>query len=261
MQNYLQILEALRKQGIKKGDRTGTGTYSLFGPMLHADLRDGFPLLTTKKVHYPSIVYELLWFLRGDTNIKYLHDNGVTIWDEWADEDGELGPVYGNQWRTWGGRGIDQLQMVIDSLRHDPDGRRHIVSAWNVQDIEHMALPPCHLLYQFYVGNGFLSCKMYQRSADYFLGVPFNLASYALLTLLVAHILGLKPGMVIISFGDCHLYTNHWEQAEEQLRREPKKLPRVRISPSVQSIDHLTFEDFELIGYDSHPAIKAPISK
>ena len=250
-------------QGLQKGDRTGTGTLSVFGYQIRFDLGQGFPLLTTKKLHLRSIIYELLWFLAGDTNIKYLHDNGVTIWDEWADENGELGPIYGYQWRSWpapDGRHIDQISNVIDHIRRNPDSRRHIVSAWNVADVDKMKLPPCHALFQFYVGDGKLSCHLYQRSADVFLGVPFNIASFALLTLMIAQVCDLQPGDFIHTFGDVHLYLNHIEQAKLQLTREPRSLPEMRLNPAVKSIFDFHYEDFTLVNYDPHPGIKAPIA-
>jgi thymidylate synthase len=263
MQEYLDLLKDVRKNGTFKPDRTETGTYSVFGRQLRVDLSKGFPLLTTKKIHLKSILHELLWFLQGSTNIRYLQENGVRIWNEWADDDGELGPVYGYQWRSWptqDGGHIDQLAEVIESLRKNPHSRRHIVSAWNVADVPHMALPPCHLLFQFYVADGKLSCQLYQRSADVFLGVPFNIASYSILTLMVAQIVGLAPGEFIHTFGDVHLYSNHVDQADEQLAREPKPLPRMILNPSVRKIDDFHFENFTLEGYDPHPRIKAPIA-
>lgn len=268
MQQYLDLLRRVYEHGAPKGDRTGTGTRSVFGHQMRFDLADGFPLVTTKKVHTKSILHELLWFLRGDTNISYLQENGVSIWDEWADEDGDLGPVYGKQWRSWtvagedlhGPRTIDQIAEVIDEIKGEPDSRRLIVSAWNVADLPDMALPPCHLLFQFYVANGKLSCQLYQRSADIFLGVPFNIASYALLTMMVAQVTGLEPGDFIHTLGDAHLYDNHLAQAQTQLAREPRPLPQMRIDPSVQSIDDFRYEHFTLEGYDPHPAIKAPVA-
>jgi thymidylate synthase len=299
MIQYLDLLRHVLEHGKFKADRTGTGTYSVFGAQTRFDLRKDFPLLTTKKLHLRSIIYELLWFLRGDTNVRYLQENKVTIWDEWADEKGNLGPVYGKQWRHWtkstprsrekdsaeestlfdlsefsdgvnvtsaGSRvrgkqnGIDQIEQVIQQIKKNPDSRRLIVSAWNVADIDGMALPPCHCLFQFYVSKGELSCQLYQRSADIFLGVPFNIASYALLTLMIAQVCGLKPGEFIHTFGDLHLYANHVEQAKLQLSREPRRLPRMKLNPAVKKIDDFKFEDFELIGYDPHPAIKAPIA-
>jgi thymidylate synthase len=249
--------------GVRKDDRTGTGTLSVFGHQMRFDLAQGFPLLTTKKVHTRSIIHELLWFLRGDTNIRYLKENGVSIWDEWADANGDLGPVYGSQWRSWpapDGRRIDQISEVVRDIRHNPDSRRLIVSAWNVAEIGHMALPPCHLLFQFYVANGRLSCQLYQRSADIFLGVPFNIASYALLTLMIAQVTGLKPGEFIHTLGDAHLYLNHLEQAQTQLAREPRPLPSMRLNPEKTSLFDFTFDDFELLNYDPHPSIKAPVA-
>lgn len=246
-----------------KGDRTGTGTQSIFGHQMRFDLSEGFPALTTKKLYLRAIIHELLWFLKGDTNIKYLHDNKVTIWDEWADENGDLGHIYGYQWRSWptpGGGHIDQIANVVDSIKHNPDSRRHIVSAWNVADIGNMALPPCHAMFQFYVADGKLSCQLYQRSADVFLGVPFNIASYALLTMMMAQVTGLRPGDFIHMLGDAHLYLNHMEQVGEQLKREPKKLPEMKLNPAVRSIFDFVYEDFTLEGYDAWPTIKASIA-
>ncbi len=263
MIQYLTLLEKIRSEGVVKGDRTGTGTKSIFGYQMRFDLSEGFPVLTTKKLHLRSIIHELLWFLRGDTNIEYLRDNKVTIWDEWAGADGDLGPVYGYQWRSWpspDGTHIDQIAAVVDSLRNNPDSRRHIVSAWNVADIGKMALPPCHLLFQFYVANGRLSCQLYQRSADVFLGVPFNIASYALLTMMMAQVTGLEPGDFVHTLGDAHLYLNHMEQVTEQLVRTPKKLPVMKLNPAVKSIFDFRFEDFSLEGYEADPTIKAPIA-
>ena len=300
MIQYLDLLRHVLEHGKFKADRTGTGTYSVFGAQTRFDLRKDFPVLTTKKLHLRSIIYELLWFLRGERTIRYLQENKVTIWDEWADEKGDLGPVYGKQWRNWvktqsrprkssdpsssqatlfdlgesgdetivtpaGPRvrskhGIDQIATVIEQIKKNPDSRRLIVSAWNVADIDSMALPPCHALFQFYVREGELSCQLYQRSADIFLGVPFNIASYALLTLMVAQVCGLKPGDFVHTFGDLHLYANHVEQAKLQLSREPRPLPQMKLNPAVKNIDHFKFEDFELVGYDPHPAIKAPIA-
>ena len=263
MKQYLELLDHVLRRGVAKDDRTGTGTLSLFGYQARFDLREGFPALTTKKLHLRSIIHELLWFLAGDTNLRYLHDNKVTIWDEWADAHGDLGPIYGFQWRSWpapDGRSIDQIARLVDGLRENPDSRRHIVSAWNVADIERMALPPCHCLFQFWVAEGGLSCQLYQRSADVFLGVPFNIASYALLTMMVAQVCGLEARELVHTFGDVHLYRNHVEQAETQLARSPRPLPRMWINPEVRSIFDFRFEDFRLEGYDPHPAIKAPIA-
>ncbi len=260
---YLDLLRHVRSHGKFKADRTGTGTYSLFGAQARFDLRSSFPLLTTKKVHTRSIIYELLWFLRGETNIQYLQDNGVSIWNEWADAQGNLGRVYGAQWCDWrtaDGRSIHQIDQLIRQIRANPDSRRLIVSAWNPGEIETMALPPCHTLFQFYVSDGELSCQLYQRSADIFLGVPFNIASYALLTLMVAQVCGLKPGEFIHTFGDLHLYSNHLEQADLQLSRPPRPLPQMKLNAAVQDIHEFRFEDFELVGYDPHPAIKAPVA-
>jgi thymidylate synthase len=263
MQPYLDLVRHILDHGAKKGDRTGTGTLSLFGHQLRFDLGAGFPLLTTKKLHLRSIIYELLWFLKGETNVRYLNENKVTIWDEWAAADGELGPIYGYQWRSWpaaDGRHIDQITAVIEAIKRDPDSRRHIVSAWNVADIDKMALAPCHALFQFYVANGRLSCQLYQRSADVFLGVPFNIASYALLTMMVAQVCGLGAGDFIVTFGDVHLYLNHLEQAREQLGRDPRPLPMMTLNPEVKNIFDFKFSDFTLENYDPHPAIKAPIA-
>ena len=260
---YLDLLREVLERGARKSDRTGTGTLSVFGRQLRFGLADSFPLLTTKKLHAKSIFTELLWFLRGDTNVKWLQERGVSIWNEWADENGELGPVYGYQWRHWRtleGKEIDQIAQVIASLRSKPDSRRHIVTAWNPADIDDMALPPCHLLFQFYVANGRLSCQMYQRSADLFLGVPFNIASYAALTLMVAQVTGLKPGEFILTLGDAHLYLNHLEQAREQVTRTPRPFPRLRLNPAVKELLDFRYEDFTLDAYDPHPAIKAPIA-
>ena len=256
-------MQHILDEGTNKADRTGTGTLSVFGAQLRFDLQQGFPLLTTKKVHLKSIIHELLWFLKGDTNIAYLKEHGVTIWDEWADEQGELGPVYGHQWRSWpaaDGRHIDQISKVLEEIRRNPDSRRLIVSAWNVADIDRMALAPCHAFFQFYVADGRLSCQLYQRSADFFLGVPFNIASYSLLTMMVAQVCGLKPGDFVHTFGDCHLYLNHLDQAREQLSRQPKMLPRMVINPDVTSLFDFQYDDFSLVGYDPHPAIKAPVA-
>jgi len=263
MKQYLDLMRHVRDHGNRKEDRTGTGTLSVFGYQMRFDLAEGFPLVTTKKVHLRSIVHELLWFLKGDTNIKYLHDNNVTIWDEWADENGDLGPVYGSQWRSWptaDGRSIDQISQAVDTLRNNPDSRRIIVSAWNVGEIETMALPPCHAFFQFYVADGKLSCLLYQRSADIFLGVPFNIASYALLTMMMAQVTGLEAGEFVHTFGDAHLYLNHLEQTDLQLSREPKPLPVMAINPDVSDLFAFVFDDFELRDYDPHPHIKAPVA-
>jgi len=263
MRQYLELLQKILDEGAEKGDRTGTGTLSLFGEQMRFDLADGFPSLTTKRLHWPSIAHELLWFLRGDTNVAYLRANGVTIWDEWADEHGELGPVYGHQWRSWPARDggtIDQMAWLVDEIRRNPDSRRLIVSAWNVADIEHMALPPCHCLFQFYVARGRLSCHLYQRSADVFLGVPFNVASYALLTHLLAAETDLVPGDFVHSFGDVHLYANHVAQARLQLSRAPRPLPRLRLARRADSLFGYRFEDLILDGYDPHPGIKAAVA-
>ncbi|NNF78916.1 MAG: thymidylate synthase [Rhizobiales bacterium] len=263
MKQYLDLMRHVRETGAQKGDRTGTGTLSVFGHQMRFDLAQGFPLVTTKRLHLKSIIYELLWFLKGDTNIAYLKDNGVRIWDEWADENGDLGPVYGHQWRSWptpDGRQIDQIAAVVESLKNAPNSRRHIVCAWNVADVDQMALPPCHCLFQFYVADGRLSCQLYQRSADIFLGVPFNIASYALLTHMMAHVTGLRPGEFIHTFGDAHLYLNHLDQADEQLTREPRPLPRLVIKRDVQEIDGFEFDDFEIVGYENHPHIAAPVA-
>jgi thymidylate synthase len=263
MQPYLDLVRRILDHGARKSDRTGTGTLSVFGQQLRFDLGAGFPLLTTKKLHLRSIIYELLWFLKGETNVRYLNENNVTIWNEWADADGELGPIYGYQWRSWpaaDGRHIDQITKVIDDIKHHPDSRRHVVSAWNVADIDKMALAPCHALFQFYVANDRLSCQLYQRSADVFLGVPFNIASYALLTMMVAQVTGLQPGDFVHTFGDVHLYLNHIEQAREQLTRDPRPLPTMTLNPDITSIFDFKFSDFTLENYDPHPAIKAPIA-
>jgi thymidylate synthase len=263
MKPYLDLMRHVLERGHRKSDRTGTGTLSTFGWQMRFDLAAGFPLLTTKKVHFKSVAYELLWFLKGETNVRWLQEHGVSIWDEWADEGGELGPVYGSQWRSWpapDGGAIDQIAQVVESIRTRPDSRRHIVTAWNPAEIEKMKLPPCHVLFQFYVAEGRLSCQMYQRSADIFLGVPFNIASYALLTLMVAQVCGLKPGEFVLSLGDAHLYLNHVEQAKEQLARVPRPLPRIRLNPGVKDIFGFRYEDLALEGYDPHPAIKAPIA-
>lgn len=259
MQNYLSLLADLSTNGVRKSDRTGVGTYSLFGRQLRFDLSKGFPIVTTKKVHFKSIVHELLWFISGSTNVRYLQENGVSIWDEWADENGDLGPVYGSQWRHWN-LWIDQLAEVINEIRRDPNSRRMIVTAWNPEDVPNMALPPCHLLYQFNVSNARLHCSMYIRSCDVFLGLPFNIASYALLTHMVAQVTGYEAGDLIISFGDVHLYSNHVEQASRQLARDPQPLPILKLSPVPVSIDGFHYDDIELRGYDPHPAIKAPIA-
>ncbi|HWW47821.1 MAG TPA: thymidylate synthase [Xanthobacteraceae bacterium] len=263
MRQYHDLIERIFAEGVTKGDRTGTGTTSVFGHQMRFDLAAGFPMLTTKRLPLRAIVHELLWFLKGDTNIKYLHDNKVTIWDEWADENGDLGPVYGHQWRSWAapdGTEIDQIANVTEMIRSNPNSRRLIVSAWNPADVERMALPPCHCLFQFYVANGRLSCQLYQRSADVFLGVPFNIASYALLTMMMAQVTGLKPGEFIHTFGDAHLYSNHLEQARLQLTRSPRPLPTMQINPEVKDIFGFRFEDFSLIGYDPHPHIKAEVA-
>ncbi len=263
MKQYLDLMDHVLRDGVEKRDRTGTGTLSVFGHQLRFDLREGFPLVTTKKLHLKSIVHELLWFLRGDTNVQYLRDNGVTIWDEWADDNGDLGPVYGAQWRSWPARDggtIDQIANLMRDLERNPDSRRLIVTAWNPADIERMALPPCHCLFQFYVAEGRLSCQLYQRSADIFLGVPFNIASYALFTMMVAQVAGLKPGEFIHTFGDAHLYLNHREQAELQLSRAPRALPVMEIDPSVRDLFSFRYEHFALQGYDPHPHIKAKVA-
>jgi len=263
MQQYLDLMRRVRNTGVRKTDRTGTGTLSVFGHQMRFDLADGFPLVTTKKLHVKSIIHELLWFLAGDTNIDYLKRHGVGIWDEWADENGDLGPVYGKQWRSWttpDGRTVDQIQEVVETLRTNPDSRRIIVSAWNPADIPDMALAPCHCLFQFYVAEGRLSCQLYQRSADIFLGVPFNIASYALLTMMMAQVTGLKPGEFVHTFGDAHLYLNHLEQADLQLQREPRPLPRMHMNPNVSSIFDFQFGDFGLVDYNPHPHIKAPVA-
>jgi thymidylate synthase len=263
MKQYLDLMRHVRDHGTRKEDRTGTGTVSVFGHQMRFDLADGFPLVTTKKCHLRSIIHELLWFLKGETNLRYLHDNKVTIWDEWADADGNLGPVYGYQWRSWptpDGRHIDQISEVVRQIRTTPDSRRIIVSAWNVGDIENMALPPCHAFFQFYVADGRLSCQLYQRSADIFLGVPFNIASYALLTLMMAQVTGLQAGDFVHTFGDAHLYLNHLEQTDLQLSREPRPLPTMRLNPDIDDLLAFSFDDFELQGYDPHPHIKAPVA-
>ena len=263
MKQYLDLLQHIKQNGTEKSDRTGTGTISVFGYQMRFDLAAGFPVLTTKKLHLRSIFHELLWFLKGETNIQYLHDNKVTIWDEWADANGDLGPVYGSQWRSWhtpDGRVIDQIAQVENSIKNNPDSRRHIVTAWNPADVDKMALPPCHAMFQFYVTDGKLSCQLYQRSADVFLGVPFNIASYALLTMMMAQVTGLQPGEFVHTFGDAHLYLNHLEQVDTQLSRDPRPLPVMEINPEVRSIFDFKYEDFNLTGYDPHPAIKAPIA-
>lgn len=263
MLQYHQLLRLVLEQGKFKADRTGTGTYAVFGAQARFPLTDGFPLLTTKKLHVKSIIYELLWFLRGDTKIQYLNEHGVTIWDEWADANGDLGRVYGAQWCDWrtaDGRSINQIDQVIEQIQRNPDSRRHIVSAWNVGELDQMKLPPCHALFQFFVQAGELSCQLYQRSADLFLGVPFNIASYALLTLLVAQVCDLEPGDFVHTFGDLHLYSNHLDQARLQLAREPRLLPQMKLNPAVRDIHKFNFEDFELVGYNPHPSIKAPIA-
>ncbi len=263
MEQYLEFMRHVKTHGKKKEDRTGTGTLSVFGYQMRFDISESFPAITTKKLHFRSIIHELLWFLNGDTNIKYLKDHGVSIWDEWADEEGNLGPVYGAQWRHWetaDGKTVDQIKNVIELIKINPDSRRLIVSAWNVGELEKMALMPCHAFFQFYVSNGQLSCQLYQRSADIFLGVPFNIASYSLLTMMMAQVCGLRPGEFVHTFGDAHLYLNHLEQVDEQLSRKPLPLPVMKINPEVTSIFDFKYEDFELIGYESHPAIKAPIA-
>ena len=263
MQQYLDLLRHIRANGVMKEDRTGTGTQSVFGYQMRFNLSEGFPLLTTKKVHLKSIIYELLWFIAGDTNVKYLQEHGVTIWDEWADENGDLGPVYGHQWRSWpapDGRSIDQLKQVLETLRTNPSSRRMVISAWNPGELDKMALPPCHCLFQFYVADGKLSCQLYQRSADTFLGVPFNIASYALLTMMMAQVCGLQPGEFIHTFGDAHIYRNHFEQVALQLSREPRPLPTMHLNPDVKSLFDFKYEDFTLEGYDPWPAIKAPVA-
>ena len=263
MRQYLDLMRHVLEHGTQKSDRTGTGTLSVFGHQMRFDLSQGFPLVTTKKCHLRSIIHELLWFLQGDTNIRYLKENGVKIWDEWADENGDLGPVYGHQWRNWpkpDGGHIDQITRVLHDLKHNPDSRRIIVSAWNVADLDKMALAPCHAFFQFYVADGKLSCQLYQRSADIFLGVPFNIASYALLTMMLAQVSGLKPGDFVHTLGDAHLYLNHLDQAREQLTREPRPLPTMQMNPAVTDLFAFKFEDFELQGYDPHPAIKAPVA-
>ena len=262
MQEYLDLLKKVKESGKPKGDRTGTGTLSIFGHQMRFDLQDSFPLLTTKKIHFKSVAYELLWFLKGDTNIKYLKDNGVSIWDEWADENGDLGPVYGKQWRDWkGANGFhDQISNVIDQIKNNPNSRRHIVSAWNVAEIPSMALAPCHILFQFYVQEGKLSCQLYQRSADIFLGVPFNIASYSLLTMMIAQVCNLQYGDFVHTLGDAHIYKNHFEQVKTQLTRKPKTLPKMMINPKIKNIFDFKFEDFVLVDYDPHPHIKGKVA-
>ncbi|MDX1445837.1 thymidylate synthase [Lishizhenia sp.] len=263
MQQYHDLLQHILENGTDKGDRTGTGTRSVFGYQMRFDLSEGFPCVTTKKLHLRSIIHELLWFISGDTNIKYLKDNGVSIWDEWADENGDLGPVYGHQWRSWPGKNgetIDQITQLVDQIKNNPNSRRLLVSAWNVADVENMALPPCHCLFQFYVADGKLSCQLYQRSADVFLGVPFNIASYALFTMMLAQVCGLEAGEFIHTFGDAHLYSNHFEQTELQLSRDFRPLPTMKINPDVKDIFSFKFEDFELLNYEPHPHIKAPVA-
>lgn len=263
MHQYLQLLNKVLEEGVSKGDRTGTGTFSIFGYQMRFNLANGFPLVTTKKCHLKSIIHELLWFLKGSTNVKYLNDNKVTIWDEWADNNGELGPVYGKQWRSWeskNGDVIDQITNVIESIKNNPDSRRHIVNAWNVGELDKMALPPCHAMFQFYVADGKLSCQLYQRSADIFLGVPFNIASYALLTMMVAQVTNLKPGDFVHTLGDAHLYVNHLEQAQEQISRKPFPLPKMILNPNIKDIFDFAYEDFKLVGYESHERIIAPIA-
>jgi len=263
MQPYLNLINTVLEKGAKKADRTGVGTISIFGHQMRFNMEDGFPLLTTKKLHLRSIVYELLWFLKGSTNVSYLNENGVTIWNDWADEKGDLGPIYGYQWRSWPAHNdnkIDQMVKLIEGIKSNPDSRRHIVSAWNVGEIDSMALPPCHILFQFYVANGKLSCQLYQRSADIFLGVPFNIASYSLLLMMVAQVTNLKPGDFVHTLGDAHLYLNHLDQAKLQLSREPRKLPKMKINPAINDLFDFKYEDFKLEGYDPHAHIKAPIA-
>ena len=263
MQQYLDLLRHVRETGVTRGDRTGTGTQSVFGYQMRFDLGAGFPILTTKKLPLTSIIHELLWFLAGDTNVKYLNDNGVSIWDEWADENGDLGPIYGHQWRSWptpDGGTVDQIAQIMSDIRDNPNSRRHIVSAWNVADVNDMALPPCHCLFQFYVADNKLSCQLYQRSCDIFLGVPFNIASYALLTMMVAQVCDLGPGDFVHTLGDAHLYLNHLDQADSQITRKPLPLPILKINPEVKNLFAFTFEDFELVGYEAHPNIAAPIA-
>ena len=263
MRAYLELLEDIIENGVDRGDRTGTGTRSVFGRQIRFDLSEGFPCLTTKKLHLRSIIYELLWFLNGDTNIGYLKEHNVRIWDEWADENGDLGPVYGAQWRSWpaaDGRKVDQISLLLESLKHNPESRRHLVCAWNIGEVEKMALPPCHCLFQFYVAEGKLSCQLYQRSADVFLGVPFNIASYSLLTMMIAQVLGYRSGDFVHTFGDLHLYSNHFEQARLQLTREPRALPEMKINPEVKDLFSFNYEDFELTGYDPHPHIAGEVA-
>ncbi|MFT7153965.1 MAG: thymidylate synthase [Alteromonas macleodii] len=263
MKQYHDLMRYVMENGTDKSDRTGTGTRSVFGYQMRFNLSEGFPIVTTKKLHLRSIIHELLWFLKGDSNIKYLKENGVSIWDDWADEKGELGPVYGVQWRSWptaDGRKIDQIKQLVDGIKNNPDSRRHIVNAWNVAEVESMALPPCHTMFQFYVADGKLSCQLYQRSADIFLGVPFNIASYALLTLMIAQVCGLEPGDFVHTFGDAHLYSNHFEQTELQLSRDLRPLPTMKVNPDVKDLFEFKYEDFELVNYQPHPGIKAPIA-
>lgn len=263
MRQYLDLLERVLSEGVEKEDRTGTGTVSVFGHQMRFNLEEGFPLLTTKKLHLRSIIYELLWFLQGDTNVQYLHDHKVSIWDEWARPDGSLGPIYGHQWRSWGkknGETVDQILQVVDQIKHNPDSRRLLVSAWNVGELDEMALPPCHILFQFYVANGRLSCQLYQRSADIFLGVPFNIASYALLTLMMAQVCDLKPGEFVHTLGDAHIYKNHLDQCRLQLTREPRQLPQMLLNPEKKDILDFDYDDFTLVGYDPHPHIKGEVS-
>ncbi|MCQ2228140.1 MAG: thymidylate synthase [Bacteroidales bacterium] len=263
MKQYIDLIKRVLDEGVQREDRTGTGTIGVFGHQMRFDLQEGFPLLTTKKLHLKSIIYELLWFIMGDTNVKYLQDNGVRIWNEWADENGDLGPVYGHQWRSWpayDGTTIDQLGNVIEQIKKNPNSRRLLVSAWNVAEVENMALPPCHTMFQFYVANGKLSCMLYQRSADIFLGVPFNIASYALLTMMIAQVCGLEPGEFVHTLGDAHIYTNHLEQVKEQITREPYPLPKMRINPAVKDINDFKYEDFELVDYQAHPHIKGVVA-
>ena len=263
MKQYLELIEKILNEGIERSDRTGTGRKSIFGHQMQFDLHEGFPLVTTKKVHLKSIIHELIWFLAGSTNIKYLKDNGVSIWDEWADEKGELGPVYGAQWRSWpnpDGSSMDQIKSLVKNIKSDPNSTRHIVSAWNPSQVDEMALPPCHALFQFFVAGSKLSCQLYQRSADVFLGVPFNIASYALLTLMIAQVCGFKPGKFVHTLGDAHLYLNHLEQAKLQITRKPLKLPSIKINSSINNLEDFVYEDFKILNYESHPAISAPIS-